>query len=232
MRIAILAPPWFAVPPTGYGGIEWIVWLLADGLIDRGHEVTLFASGDSRTKATLRAVFEHAPSELIGRSLPELRHVLSCYERAEEFDVVNDHTGHLGAALGGLSRAPVVHTVHGPLDGEPGSLYQNIEMVAPPVGLEAEQDLEQQHGRPGRPGLGPRRRRIGDRERRLVAREACEDLGQLVVEVPGRGEHVANDSVRLGPARVAREPPGDQRVVMGPDSPVVVRERVEAAVGR
>jgi glycosyltransferase involved in cell wall biosynthesis len=135
MKIAVLAPPWFAVPPSGYGGIEWIVWLLADGLTDRGHDVTLFASGDSRTKAKLEAVFEHAPSELIGRSVPELRHVLSCYERSEEFDVVNDHTGHLGAALGGLSRAPVVHTVHGPLGGEPGSVYRNIAAVAPKVGL-------------------------------------------------------------------------------------------------
>ena len=48
LRIAVLAPPWFAVPPTGYGGIEWVVSLLADGLADAGHDVTLFASGDSR----------------------------------------------------------------------------------------------------------------------------------------------------------------------------------------
>ncbi len=135
MRIAVLAPPWFAVPPTGYGGIEWIVWLLADGLTERGHDVTLFASGDSRTKAKLVAVFEHAPSEQIGRSLPELRHVLTCYERADEFDVINDHTGMLGAALGGLVQTPVVHTVHGPLDGEPGEVYEGIGKVAPEVGL-------------------------------------------------------------------------------------------------
>ena len=135
MRIAILAPPWFAVPPTGYGGIEWIVWLLADGLTDDGHEVTLFASGDSRTKAKLESVFEHAPSDQIGRSLPELRHVLACYERADEFDVINDHTGPLGAVLGGLVETPVVHTVHGPLDGEPGEVYEGIGQVAPRVGL-------------------------------------------------------------------------------------------------
>ena len=41
------------MPPTGYGGIEWVVSLLADGLVDAGHDVTLFASGDSRTKAEL-----------------------------------------------------------------------------------------------------------------------------------------------------------------------------------
>src|SRR4249919_1501072 len=114
MRIAVLAPPWFAVPPTGYGGIEWIVWLLADGLTARGHEVTLFASGDSRTKATLAAIFDEAPSELIGHSFPDLQHALSCYARSEEFDIVNDHTGLLGAA---------------------GPLYEQIGKVAPGVGL-------------------------------------------------------------------------------------------------
>jgi glycosyltransferase involved in cell wall biosynthesis len=135
MRIAILSPPWFPVPPTGYGGIEWIVSLLADGLAARGHEVTLFASGDSRTKATLSAVYERAPSELIGRSLPELRHVLAVLERADDFDVINDHTGPLGAVLGELVETPVVHTVHGPLDGEPGEVYESIGRVAPGVGL-------------------------------------------------------------------------------------------------
>ena len=49
MRVAILAPVWFPVPPTGYGGIEWVVWLLAEGLADAGHEVTLFAAGESQT---------------------------------------------------------------------------------------------------------------------------------------------------------------------------------------
>jgi glycosyltransferase involved in cell wall biosynthesis len=135
MRIAVLAPPWFAVPPSGYGGIEWIVWLLADGLVDHGHDVTLFASGDSHTKAKLASVFDHAPSEQIGRSLPDLRHILACYERAEEFDVINDHTGPLGAVLGELLPTPVVHTVHGPLDGEPGDVYESIGRVAPSVGL-------------------------------------------------------------------------------------------------
>jgi glycosyltransferase involved in cell wall biosynthesis len=135
VKVAVLAPPWFAVPPTGYGGIEWIVWLLADGLVDHGHDVTLFASGDSHTKAKLVSVFDHAPSDQIGRSLPDLRHILACYERAEEFDVINDHTGHLGAVLGGLLETPVVHTVHGPLDGEPGAVYESIGRVAPSVGL-------------------------------------------------------------------------------------------------
>ena len=135
MRIAVLSPVWFAVPPTGYGGIELIVSLLADGLVDAGHEVTLFASGDSLTKANLESVFSRAPSELIGRSLPELRHALSCYTRAHEFDVINDHSGMPAAALAGALTTPVLHTVHGPLAGEPGDVYRAIQEIAPNVGL-------------------------------------------------------------------------------------------------
>jgi glycosyltransferase involved in cell wall biosynthesis len=135
MRIAILAPTWFAVPPSGYGGIEWVVALLADGLVNAGHEVTLFASGDSRTKAKLVYVFHDAPSAQIGRSMPELHHALACYARADEFDVINDHSGMLAAVLGGTVDTPVVHTVHGPLDGDPGEVYEQINEVAPQVGM-------------------------------------------------------------------------------------------------
>src|SRR5213079_464357 len=130
MKIAVLSPVWFPVPPTGYGGIEWVVSLLADGLVDAGHDTTLFASGDSRTKAKLSYVYEEAPAELIGRSLPELHHALHCYERQDEFDVINDHSGLPAAALGGAVRTPVVHTIHGPLDGEGGVIYDQIARVS------------------------------------------------------------------------------------------------------
>lgn len=135
MRIALLSPVWFPVPPTGYGGIEWVVAILAESLVEAGHDVTLFASGDSRTKARLVAVYESAPSERIGTSLPELHHALACYERADEFDVINDHSGLPAAALGGSVTTPVVHTVHGPLDGEARIVYEQVARVAPRVGL-------------------------------------------------------------------------------------------------
>jgi glycosyltransferase involved in cell wall biosynthesis len=135
VRIAILSPAWFPVPPTGYGGIEWVVSLLADGLVDAGHDVTLFASGDSRTKAKLVSVFEEAPSVKIGLSLPELHHVLACYERASEFEIINDHSGLTGAAVAGAVATPVVHTVHGPLGGDAGDIYEHLARIAPQVGL-------------------------------------------------------------------------------------------------
>jgi glycosyltransferase involved in cell wall biosynthesis len=130
-----VAPCWFPVPPLGYGGIEWVVSLLADGLVDAGHDVTLFASGDSHTKANLAYVHATAPSEWIGRSFWELRHVLHCFERADDFDVINDHSGPVGAALGGAVDTPVVHTVHGPLGAEPGLLYDQVAAVAPDTAL-------------------------------------------------------------------------------------------------
>ena len=66
MRIAQIAPPWITVPPSGYGGTEWVVQQLCDGLAARGHEVVLYASGDSRTAADLRwldSAFAYAKSE-------------------------------------------------------------------------------------------------------------------------------------------------------------------------
>ena len=134
--LAILSPSWFPVPPTGYGGIEWVVSLLADGLVRAGHDVTLFASGDSRTKAKLAWVYEHRAerADRAGRC-PSCATRSPAYERAGEFDVINDHSGPPGAALGGAVETPVVHTVHGPLDGEPGEVYEQIARVAPTVGL-------------------------------------------------------------------------------------------------
>ena len=135
LRIAVISPVWFPVPPTGYGGIEWVVWLLADGLVDAGHDVALFASGDSHTKARLEAVYDKAPSELIGTSIVEVHHCLHCYERADEFDVINDHSGLPAAALGGTVQTPVLHTVHGPLDAIGGVIYEQVARVSPRVGL-------------------------------------------------------------------------------------------------
>jgi glycosyltransferase involved in cell wall biosynthesis len=135
MRIAILAPPWFPIPPPRYGGIEWVVALLADGLVEAGHDVTLFATGDAHTRAKVVASFPEARPLEIGRTWTELKHVVEGIASAGEFEVVNDHTGPLGAVLGGLTSTPFLHTVHGTLTGEAGKIYSRIATVAPSVGL-------------------------------------------------------------------------------------------------
>jgi glycosyltransferase involved in cell wall biosynthesis len=118
MRIAEIAPPWFAVPPSGYGGIELVVALLADGLTEEGHDVTLFASGGSQTKATLVSPLIDPPDPaLLGNPWFDAYHALSAYLAiGDEFDVVHDHSGIAGSAMGALLRGspPVVHTLHGP----------------------------------------------------------------------------------------------------------------------
>lgn len=116
MRIAILAPPYLSVPPKAYGGTEKIVSLLADGLVDRGHDITLFATGDSQTRAKLSSIF---PAELGNSGLAKnspflpLLHYEECFRRAEEFDLIHNHAQYLPMFLAEFVKTPVVHTMHG-----------------------------------------------------------------------------------------------------------------------
>jgi glycosyltransferase involved in cell wall biosynthesis len=121
MRIGMIAPPWFPLPPRRYGGIEFVVSLLTEGLVERGHEVTLFASGDSETGARLSAFFERAPFEQIENGVHlEVAQSLEAYSLAREFDVIHDHDGVdsrvMGALVHRLVGTPVVATLHGPAD--------------------------------------------------------------------------------------------------------------------
>lgn len=116
MRIAQIAPLWETVPPPAYGGSELVVSLLTDELVRRGHEVTLFASGDSRTLAKLHAV--HPRALRLDRAVKEygiyemlnLSHV---YQRADEFDVIHSHVGCAALSYAPLVKTPTVHTLHG-----------------------------------------------------------------------------------------------------------------------
>jgi glycosyltransferase involved in cell wall biosynthesis len=127
MRLAIIAPPWFTVPPTGYGGTERVVATLADGLAERGHEVTLFAPPRSKTKARLVSPLRELPPEaLIGNAWYEAANAVVAYERGGEFEIVHDHTAPVGASIGAMSNYPVVHTLHAPFTPHTEVLYQRI----------------------------------------------------------------------------------------------------------
>lgn len=127
MRILEIAPPWFTVPPAGYGGIEQVVAQLTDGLVDAGHEVTLLASGGSSSRATVRNVFDVPPSADLGSTCHELIHVLAGYQQRHEFDLIHDHSGFAGAALGALlDGVPVVHTLHGPWTPEVQAFHRAL----------------------------------------------------------------------------------------------------------
>ncbi|MEH2289003.1 glycosyltransferase family 4 protein [Nostoc sp.] len=116
MRIAQIAPLWERVPPPAYGGIELVVGLLTDELVRRGHEVTLFASGDSISLGTLTSVHPRAlrlDPTIKDYSIYEMLNVASVYERAEEFDIIHSHIGHGALAYANLVTTPTVHTLHG-----------------------------------------------------------------------------------------------------------------------
>src|SRR5204862_6643626 len=133
MRIAEIAPVWYTVPPRGYGGIELVVAHLTEGLVARGHDVTLFASGGSTTSGRLASPLE-VPPGIGAPAAEEAYHVMAAYPRADEFDLIHDHTW-LGPLVGAaLSDPPVVHTLHGPWDDRARRHYdlldRRVHMVA------------------------------------------------------------------------------------------------------
>jgi hypothetical protein len=120
------------VPPKGYGGIEWVVALLADGLAEAGHDVTLFATGDSQTKARLEYVFEQAPgSGAINDIVLDTTHTLfSLTDAAERFDVLHVHSPFSALAAAVETGVPTVHTLHGSFVPEMTRLYSFVAQRA------------------------------------------------------------------------------------------------------
>jgi glycosyltransferase involved in cell wall biosynthesis len=120
MRIAHLAPPFESVPPRAYGGTERVVHVLTEELVRRGHDVTLFASGDSTTTARLVPVVEEA----LWRRQPAYADFAPFWSLAlgkaarelDQFDVVHNHLDFHGFPLARLAPCPVVTTLHGRLD--------------------------------------------------------------------------------------------------------------------
>jgi len=129
MRIAIVAPPYYEIPPQGYGGTELICYLLAEGLADRDHDVTVIGAGPRRTRAQFIATFPEAqPEGGESAAQTELSHAQLAAAAIEEVgpDVVHVHTTELPA----ISRAiPVVVTVHGAVRG-PDATNARLDAMA------------------------------------------------------------------------------------------------------
>jgi glycosyltransferase involved in cell wall biosynthesis len=117
LRIALVGPVAQSIPPARSGSVESVTALLADGLVGRSHEVTLFAAGTSNTRAKLHALFPrgyHEDPDLWPWEICELLNLSAAVERASEFDVIHYQAPYapLSLAFAGLSRVPVVTTVH------------------------------------------------------------------------------------------------------------------------
>ncbi|HZC04307.1 MAG TPA: glycosyltransferase family 4 protein [Ktedonobacterales bacterium] len=118
MRIAQVAPLYVDTPPRSYGGTERIISSLTDALVEAGHEVTLFATGGSRTKAELVAFVPEAIGfdHLYDSGVAHTALLAEVYRRASEFDVIHSHLDHQAFPFAARSKTPTIFTLHGSLD--------------------------------------------------------------------------------------------------------------------
>jgi glycosyltransferase involved in cell wall biosynthesis len=125
LRIAMLAPPWIAVPAPGYGGVETVVSALTEALVERGHDVTLLCAPGSRSSARVVELLASAHPDEIERSLHEADHVARAFALIErgEFDIVHDHCGFTALAMADRISTPLVHTLHGQFTPSTAAFY-------------------------------------------------------------------------------------------------------------
>ena len=119
LKIAQVAPLWLTIPPQAYGGIERIVAMLCDGLVDKGHEVTLFAAPGSKTKAKLISVLKNRcwKRTFPGPTLSGICAI--CPKRTKWPTAANltssTATWTSGGFFHNLTKVPTLHTMHNPL---------------------------------------------------------------------------------------------------------------------
>jgi len=114
-RIAVLSPVAWRTPPRQYGAWETVAGNIAEGLVSRGCDVTLFATRDSITRAHLHAVVERGYEEdsTIDPKVAEYLHISEVFEHAREFDLIHSHYDFMALSYTRLVKTPVVTTVHG-----------------------------------------------------------------------------------------------------------------------
>lgn len=115
MKIALLSPIAWRTPPRHYGPWETIVSMLAEGLADQGMEVTLFATGDSKTRASLDYICPEPYEENreLDAKVWECLHIAHLFEQADKFDIIHNHYDFLPLSYSRLVKTPVVTTIHG-----------------------------------------------------------------------------------------------------------------------
>ncbi len=114
-KIAMLSPIAWRTPPKEYGAWETVASNITEGLVDRGWDVTLFATADSITKARLHAVIPHGYEEdkTIDPKVAEYLHISEAFEHAREFDLIHSHYDFMGLSYSRLVSTPVLTTIHG-----------------------------------------------------------------------------------------------------------------------
>ena len=129
LKIAIIAPLWVPVPPKSFGGTEIIVSGLVEGLVNKGHEVTLFASGESKTSARLKSFINASIHKQANRNKKsffdpkgklyyDLGNHLNAFLNQEKFDVIHSHIGKAAIFFSSFLKVPLIVTQHIPFPNE------------------------------------------------------------------------------------------------------------------
>jgi glycosyltransferase involved in cell wall biosynthesis len=141
VKVLVVAPPWLPVPPPAYGGTELVLDGLARGLVDLGHDVVLFTTGDSSTTVPTAWTHEKSLSTLGFHHGAELHHVLAAHQYAEQWgaDIIHENT-----LAGTASRTPLpmVATNHGPFSGDTEAIYRYIGGRVPIIAISEAQASE------------------------------------------------------------------------------------------
>lgn len=137
LHIAMIAPPYFDVPPAAYGGIETVVADLVDALVLRGHQVTLIGAGGHATRAQrFLTTYDVGPADRLGEPMPEIVHAAKVAGLLEtiDVDVIHDHTM-AGPLMARGRLTPTVVTAHGPVHGDCGDFYRALGDTVQLVGI-------------------------------------------------------------------------------------------------
>ncbi len=198
LRIALVAPPWFDVPPRAYGGIEAMVADLATALVARGHSVVLVGAGSDGTPARFLATYPDPPSSRLGEPVPEVVHAAAAARHLDGLDVqiVHDHSL-AGPLTAGRRATPTVATVHGPVTGELAWYYRELGDT---VGLVALSDA-QRRAAPGLNWVGTVHNAVdvGTFPFRADKDDFVLFLGRFN---PDKGAHLAIDAARAAGRRI------------------------------
>jgi len=132
MRIAMVAPLAIKIPPEKYGGTEFVVYYLTEELVKRGHQVDLYATGDSKTSANLipivkKGIWDNKTMSATDGTIKHLEMIYSVADNCKEYDVIHDHLGPLGTILSRFTKVPVISTLHVPNTASRRELYKLVE---------------------------------------------------------------------------------------------------------
>ena len=179
MKIAQVAPLWESVPPVLYGGTERVVSCITEELVRHGHEVTLFASGDSTTNARLMPMCGEAlrPSKVVmNYEAPLTAMIEKVFGSAAEFDLIHSHLEFIPFPLARRCRTPMLTTLHARLDQCPRRIERRVGAQ-----LERAQRRRQLQHRPQRHRRRVERGRqvLGAGAQRLVPARPAQRIGEI-----------------------------------------------------